>query len=73
MNKSDLRTKGFCIGEVNEGLPNLNLPQWAYYRHIDGRIVHLPADPITLRRNRNKGFIFLGNELPDEPLQDYII
>ena len=72
MSKGDLATKGFEVGEVND-LPNLNLPQWAYYRHIDGRVVHLPADPITRKRNKNKGFIFLGDEPPDESLQDYQI
>ena len=72
MNKGDLKTKGFAVGEVND-LPNLDLPKWGYYRHIDGRVVFLPADPITLKRNRNKGFIFLGNKPLDEPLGDYQI
>ena len=64
----ELKKKGYSEGKVND-LPNLDLPRWAYYRHIDGRIVHLPADPISLRRNKNKGFVFLGDEL-DEPLPD---
>ena len=66
--KGDLERKGYFVGGVNEGIGNLDLPKWAYYRHIDGRIVYLPADPISQRRNKNKGFIFFGDNPPDEPL-----
>lgn len=63
--RGDLETKGYSVGEVNKGIGNLDLPKWAYYRHIDGRIVYLPADPISQRRNKNKGFVFLGDEPPN--------
>jgi len=62
----DLITKGFEVGKVND-LPNLDLPTWGYFRHVDGRIVYLPADKVSLIRSKNKGFAFLGLNKPDEP------
>lgn len=62
--------QSFVVGEVNEGIGNLDLAKWGFYRRPEGRIVRLPADPITRKRNKNKGFVYLGEELPDEPLQE---
>ncbi len=63
----DLESKGFLVSEVND-LPNLDLPKWGYYKHINGRTVYLPADKVSRIRNKNKGFVYLGEQKPGEPL-----
>lgn len=63
---------GYAIGEVNEGIANLNLPLWGYFRKRNGDIAYLPADPVSLRRSKNKGFVYLGEEPTDEPLDSGI-
>ena len=61
MKGDTLSIKGYSVEE----LPNLKTRAWALYRHKDGRVVRLPADPIALHYYQRKGLVLL-----DEPLQE---
>lgn len=59
-----LSMHGYSIEE----LPNLAVRPWASYRHLDGRVVRLPADAFALNYYRGKGLVVVT----DEPLKDDI-
>jgi hypothetical protein len=55
----DKRDKVFLRGYAIEELPNLVHVPYAYYRHKDGRVAYLPADPYSLHHYLAKGLVLV--------------
>ena len=47
--------------------------QYAHYRHLDGRVVRLPADPYSLKHYTQKGLVVVTDELNDSVKADKVI
>lgn len=60
-----IKDKVFLRGFAIEELPNLAHAPYATFRHKDGRIVRLPADPYSLNHYLAKGLVLVDG--PDKP------
>ena len=49
-----------------EELKNLKSREYLMYRHKDGRVVRLPADPYSLQHYLQKGLVVVKDEIPEE-------
>jgi len=54
-----------------EELPNLRSVPYAFYRHKDGRVVRLPADPYSLNHYLKKGLVIVSEN--DSPAGEEVV
>ena len=62
-----METGSYSITE----LPNMKTRPYAFYRHLDGRVVRLPADPYSIKHYLQKGLVMVSGEesvLPEPEL-----